>query len=370
MAGRRLGQRVVTAPRRLAAAMLLLLSWALCGAVPPPGSGSTRPPGLPSSFWGAVTVDLQPVVGAVVTALIDGTVVARAETYDYGGAAMYTLHVPEDDPASTAVEGGSAGDLIAFAVDGARTAQSIAWGAGENARVDLAGVTVRFEGPEWAVDEGAGQATVTLRLGAPQKQEAHVSYCTRPGSAGETDYGPVRGEAIVAKGLLTATIALTLQDDTLDEPDESFWITLDAAEGALLGAPLEAQITIRDDDPPPVARLERAHYTVSEDAGSVSLRVLLSTPSGKVVRVGWSATDGSATSGADYVPSTSSVTFGPGETAKPLTVLLIHDEAPESPETFAVQLLSATNAVLAEPSHATVTIFEAASLYVPLLRAP
>ncbi len=354
-----------TRQRRVAG--LAALVWALCALARPAGLHAGLPPSLPSSYWGAVIVDGLPASdGTLVAALIGGDRVAEQPIVRSTSAALYTLNVPADDPSTATVEGGTAGASVTFALNGALTPQSASWMTGTNTRLDLAAVTARFEAPAWTVDERAREVRATVRLGATQAQEARVSFRTLPGTAGLGDYAPTSGEAIVPAGQLTATISLAIQDDLLDEPDESFTLQLTAARGALLATPREAHVTIRDDDPPPVVRFERARVTTAERSRTAEARLVLSPPSGKMVQVAWATANGSALAGADYVPASGTLTFPAGATAELLQIALIADGVAEPPEEFTLILSSPSNAGLAAPSVATVTILEIAPLYLPL----
>jgi parallel beta-helix repeat protein len=87
------------------------------------------------------------------------------------------------------------------------------------------------------------------------------------------------------------------------------------------------------------------------DSGTVdaTFTVSLSAASSKPVAVDFATRDGSATAPSDYtaIPTTT-LTFAPGETSKPITVAVKGDTLDESDETFFVQLGNPTNATLAE----------------------
>ena len=80
--------------------------------------------------------------------------------------------------------------------------------------------------------------------------------------------------------------------------------------------------------------------------------VTLSTPSGQTVTVNFSTSDGTAHAGSDYVSSSGTVTFAPGETSKSITVAVNGDLTDEPDETFDVTLSNPTNATLADGSGA------------------
>ena len=76
--------------------------------------------------------------------------------------------------------------------------------------------------------------------------------------------------------------------------------------------------------------------------------VTLSAASESTVTVNFATADGTATAGSgDYVPTSGTLTFTPGETSKPITVTVNGDTTVEPTETFFVNLSSPTNATIA-----------------------
>jgi hypothetical protein len=74
--------------------------------------------------------------------------------------------------------------------------------------------------------------------------------------------------------------------------------------------------------------------------------VTLSAPSSQPVTVAYATSNGTAAD-SDYVGTTGTLTFAPGETSKTITVPVIGDRFVEPNETFYVNLSSPTNAVIA-----------------------
>ena len=91
-------------------------------------------------------------------------------------------------------------------------------------------------------------------------------------------------------------------------------------------------------------------------AGQTALaqpRVTLSCPATQAVAVSYATADGSAVAGLDYLSANGTLTFAPGETVKPVPVVILgrtgtSDGSDGPPDTaFAVRLSSASSAVLA-----------------------
>jgi hypothetical protein len=76
--------------------------------------------------------------------------------------------------------------------------------------------------------------------------------------------------------------------------------------------------------------------------------VLLSAPSSGTVTVNYSTRNGTALAGSDYVATSGTLTFAPGEVTKQITVQVIGDTAIESVEEFFVDLASASGATIGD----------------------
>jgi hypothetical protein len=77
---------------------------------------------------------------------------------------------------------------------------------------------------------------------------------------------------------------------------------------------------------------------------SFTFTVRLSKASSKTVTVRWQTKGHTATPGADYYGTHSTLTFSPGQTSKTVSVKVYGDRKHEASETFGLQLLGATNA--------------------------
>lgn len=108
------------------------------GFVAPP-TADEDPPSVPASYYGTVTIDGEPApAGTVVSAVVDGEVIASIEVEDpgqYGGATIGDEKLAVPPPADR--DDGT----IAFLVNGeeGRTdPTSVEWETGDHRRVDLA----------------------------------------------------------------------------------------------------------------------------------------------------------------------------------------------------------------------------------------
>src|ERR1035437_8119003 len=97
--------------------------------------------------------------------------------------------------------------------------------------------------------------------------------------------------------------------------------------------------------------------------------VTLSAASESTVTVNFATADGTATAGSgDYVPTSGTLTFTPGETSKPITVTVNGDTTVEPTETFFVNLSSPTNATIAvAQGTGTITDDDGGAVSIPTL---
>ena len=200
-----------------------------------------------------------------------------------------------------------------------------------------------------AAPEHAGNLVFEVQLSAPAGEDVTVGYATSDGTAtaGE-DYTAAAGDATltIAAGQRTAAIAVPITNDSVDEVNETFTVTLRDPENAALARGREtATGTIADDD---AATLSVADARVKEARGArVPFAVTLSAPSSRQVTVAYETAEGTAKAGEDYDAAEGTLTFAAGETGKTIEVFVRNDILDELDETFTLQLLEATNAALA-----------------------
>jgi hypothetical protein len=111
--------------------------------------------------------------------------------------------------------------------------------------VSVGDVTVREEDPG-----GPGIAHVPVTLDRAPGQAVTLTYAVASGSAvAGQDFVVPSGSVVVAPGQTLATIDVELVADLEPEGDETFTVTLVAAQGAQVGVSL-ATVTVEDDDGP------------------------------------------------------------------------------------------------------------------------
>jgi uncharacterized repeat protein (TIGR01451 family) len=196
-----------------------------------------------------------------------------------------------------------------------------------------------------ALSESTSPANFTVTLSMTSTQTVTVDYSTANGTAtAGADYSAVSGTLTFAPGETTKTINVPITNDTLDEPDETYFVNLSNASNAIL-LDNQGQGTINDNDNTPTLSINDASVTEG-DSGTKTLdfTVTLSTASGQTVTVDYATADNTATAGTDYQAASGTLTFNPGDTTKTVSVIINGDTTVEPNETFFVNLTNPSNA--------------------------
>ncbi len=182
-------------------------------------------------------------------------------------------------------------------------------------------------------NEGATDAVFTVTLSKPSTEIVSVSYMSWDGTAtGDSDFLPSSGTLTFTPGQVSQTITVPIIGDRIPEGEtygfwESFIVDLYNPIDAIL-ADKTAIGTIYDDEP----RISGNSVTVQEgNSGPVTALVTLnlSNPYDQDVTVGYATAGGSAGAGSDFLPSSGTVTFAPGQTAKQVPVTILGDRVAE-----------------------------------------
>lgn len=205
-----------------------------------------------------------------------------------------------------------------------------------------------------AIGEGArdGLATFVLRLSAPSDLESSVTLGTSSATAGNfSDFQPPSNVVLrFAPGETTKTFVVPIVDDLQTEGPETFTLGFSAPANLVLARPY-AVATIVDNDAgggTPAASVGDA-VANEATAGFANFVVTLDRPSDAVVVVAYAAEGVTATVGADVLPTSGTVTFLPGETARTVRVPVLEDALAEGEESFLLRLTGAAGATLADP---------------------
>jgi hypothetical protein len=209
--------------------------------------------------------------------------------------------------------------------------------------------------------EGPGaQLEFTVSLSSPSALPVAVYYATSdatgspsPATAG-VDYVPASGTLTILPGDTSTQLTIPILDDSIDEPDESFLVSLTAADNALIdNSNYDGVGTIADDDPAenPLtfsitgdqAVLEggRADYTISY-TGTLTTPVTIQIDTA----LGLTSTP-DAIEDVDFTGEHATLTFNPGSpSSMPYTVHTHPDALVEGDEEFSVSLSNASQGLI------------------------
>ena len=201
------------------------------------------------------------------------------------------------------------------------------------------------------VNEGDGSAEFVVTMSETSERAVTVAYATSNGTArAGQDYESTSGTLTITSPDTTGTIEVTVLDDGVPEPDETFQVRLSSADGARIeGA--RGTGTIEDNEP----ALSIGDVTVNEGRGPAVFTVTIDEASDRPVTVNYATSNGTARAGQDYESTSGTLTITSPDTTGTIEVTVLDDGVPESDETFQVRLSSADGARI-EDARATGTI--------------
>ena len=201
-------------------------------------------------------------------------------------------------------------------------------------------------------------AQFVVTLTPASSKQVTVSYATADGTAkASEDYTAASSTTLTfTAGDTTKTVSVATTQDTRNEDQEAFTMTLSGPTNATLKSDANAATaTINDDDALP--QLSIAGATVDE-GDTAQFVVTLAPASGKQVTVSYATADGTAKASEDYTAASSTtLTFTAGDTTKTVSVATTQDTRNEATEAFTMTLSGPTNATLkSDANTATATI--------------
>ena len=233
--------------------------------------------------------------------------------------------------------------------------------------------TLSIADAEGDEDDGV-EFTATLTSGVSGKVTATWTASIESGdTASAADLATTKtGEVEFDENATEATFTVQVNDDTTDEPDQTFTVTLSGvSENAQLAADPTAEGTIDDDDAPPTVDIADATAIEGDD---VEFTVTLSAASEKTVTVrsSGSVDPGDTASDADFASGFFYTTiFDPGQDEKTVTVQTVDDVLDEDAETFTLEAgelinvragdIEATGTITDNDPTPTVTVADAAA---------
>ena len=220
--------------------------------------------------------------------------------------------------------------------------------------------TVQFSAPTASVTEAQGSISLTVTRTGDLNSAFTVPFNTTNGSAlAGSDFVATNGSLAFGTNVASQTITVTILNDKVIEPTETFTVGLGTPTGqaALAATNRFVTVTILDDDS--TLQFTVANTNVIESAGSITLVVTRIGASNSTVSVPFTTANGTALAGADYAGTNNILVFGTNVMSQTITVPIINDKVVEGTETFTVNLGVPTGeAALGSPNAAVVTILD------------
>jgi RHS repeat-associated protein len=200
-------------------------------------------------------------------------------------------------------------------------------------------------------DSGTQNANFTVTLSQASGQTVTVQYSTANNTAtAPSDYTAVSNQMLtIAPGSTSATISIAVVGDTIDEFDETYFVTLSNAVNATI-ADNQAVGTILDDDAGPTITINDVSIAEGNvGTSNATFTITLSAPSAKQITVNYATENGTAVQPQDYNPiSLSTLTFAAGVTSRTVTVQVNGETLVELDETFTLNLSAPTNSTITD----------------------
>jgi hypothetical protein len=208
---------------------------------------------------------------------------------------------------------------------------------------------VQFSAARYDVLEDVGNAIVKVVRVGGSKGTLSINYSTADGTAtAGADYTSVSGTLVFAEGETSKTINIPIANDGATEPDETVRLSLTGfADLETFGSYSVATIVIHENSTPLLLFAEDIDV-IEGNSGTTNavVTVILSAQTSRTVSVNYNSLAFTATSGVDFLPVSGTLTFGPGETEKAISILIVGDTLDEFNENFEIVLSNAVNATV------------------------
>ena len=209
-------------------------------------------------------------------------------------------------------------------------------------------------------DSGDTTLAFTVTLNPAAVSPVTVDWATADGTArAGTDYTAGNGRLTFGVGDSSKTVSVSVTGDDVDEPNETFTVTLSGASGATI-EDAEATGTIRDDDDEPTVTLVLTPDSIDENGGTSTVTARLNHPSSEATTVTVSVSPVSPAVAGDYTLSTNrELTIPAGQTTSTGTVVTVTsvNNTVDAPDKTVTVSATATNSQgVTDPDDVTLTI--------------
>ena len=197
-----------------------------------------------------------------------------------------------------------------------------------------------------AAAEPADNGQLTVSMTNQSDTATVISYTVSGDATAGSDYTALSGSVTIPANTSSATIPVSVLNDSLVEDDETVTVTLTAITGgdadiSIDSANDDATVTITDDDSALVS-IAATDPAAAEPADNGQLTVSMTNQSDTATVISYTVT-GDATAGSDYTAFSGSMTIPANTSTATIDVSVIDDSLVEDDETVTVKLATITS---------------------------
>ena len=196
--------------------------------------------------------------------------------------------------------------------------------------------TMSFASASRIAGEGSGTHDVGVRLNKAPTTDITLAYTVDGTATSGSDYTVLSGTLSVLAGATTATIPVTVIDDSVHESSETVVLTLVDSAGYQAGIPGTHTLTITANDTPAVS-FASASQRAGEESGTHDVGVTLNPAPNVDLTIAYT-TGGTAVPGSDYTALSGTVAVPRGATTATVPVAIVDDDAREGHKTVVLTL--------------------------------
>ena len=196
---------------------------------------------------------------------------------------------------------------------------------------------------------GTTNVSFDVTLSAASGKTVTVDYGTADGTAvAPTDYAATSGTLTFTPGQTTKTLNVTVNGDTTLENDETFGVALSNLVNVTAGTTIATGTIVNDDAQPSLSVDDPVIDEGNAGSATMTFTLSLSNPSAFPVSVDVATADNTANAPSDYTPTTTTLTFNPGQTTASVDVSVIGDTVFEGNELLELHLSNPVGATIAD----------------------
>ncbi|MCY4331819.1 MAG: hypothetical protein OXC96_04840 [Cyanobacteria bacterium MAG CAR1_bin_15] len=228
------------------------------------------------------------------------------------------------------------------------------------------------------VSEAVGTHNVTVKLSPAPASDISLDYTVRGTATAGTDYTiagetgilggalgrttdgdtTLTGSVAVSAGATSATIPVVITDDEIYESSETIILTLMNSTDYGLNEYTRYELTVRDNDTPPVVSFVPSAQSYGEWSGMANVEVRLDKAPAMDLAISYTVGGSSAEAGTDYETLSGTVTVVAGSTSAAIPVVIIDDSEKEDVEIIILTLADGADYDLGTETTLTLTVID------------